>query len=295
MSHSSEKPESEVVGLEHFSDRFSEKVSFEVNKPDFRELDLGSPVSPLRTRGGPSASSSSGSSGSFSGRNNGLNQVQKRSNSAPGNSNSGELSGSSENSPTAERSTSTGNLKASKPGHLRSDSGSGLTPLIYSGQAVNSPPLNVLPTGNICPSGRISKIGMSANRSSRTDVLGSGTGNYGHGSIMRGGAAVVAAKGEIHSSRCSIGNDLGKRGVDPEELKKAGNEHYKKGHFADALSLYDRAIALSPASASYRSNRAAALTGLGRLGEAVRECEEAVRLDPNYIRAHHRLASLFIR
>ena len=61
------------------------------------------------------------------------------------------------------------------------------------------------------------------------------------------------------------------------------------------LSLYDRAIAMSPASAAYRSNRAAALTGLGRLGEAVRECEEAVRLDPNYGRAHQRLASLFLR
>jgi tetratricopeptide (TPR) repeat protein len=139
------------------------------------------------------------------------------------------------------------------------------------------------------------------NRSSRSDVLGSGTGNYGHGSIIRGGgsgAGVVSGKGESNSLRNSIGGDLGKRGVqglDPEELKKAGNEHYKKGHFSDALSLYDRAISLSPTSASYRSNRAAALTGLGRLAEAVKECQEAVRLDPNYSRAHHRLASLFIR
>lgn len=32
--------------------------------------------------------------------------------------------------------------------------------------------------------------------------------------------------------------------------------------------------------------------GLGRLGEAMRECEEAVKLDPNYVRAHRCLASL---
>ncbi|KAK2423762.1 TPR repeat-containing thioredoxin TTL1 [Trifolium repens] len=301
MSHSPEKPESEKPEpeLESFSDRFRETVSLEANKPDFRELDLGSPVSPLRTRGGPSVSSSSGSSGSFSGRN-GSNPVSKRSDSAPNNnnSNSGELSGSSENSPTTERSG--GNVRGSKPGHSRSNSGSGLTLLTHSGQTVNSPPLNVLPTGNICPSGRILKTGMTVpNRSSRSDVLGSGTGNYGHGSIMRGGGAgVVSGKGESNSLRNSIGGDLGKRGVqgvDPEELKKAGNEHYKKGHFSDALSLYDRAISLSPTSASYRSNRAAALTGLGRLAEAVKECQEAVRLDPNYSRAHHRLASLFIR
>ncbi|XP_061363397.1 TPR repeat-containing thioredoxin TTL1 isoform X2 [Gastrolobium bilobum] len=285
MSHSSGKPVSDVVGFDAIADRFRDTLNCEVNKPDYRELDLGSPVSPLRTRG-PAASSSSSSSGSFSGRN-GHNPVPKRSDSAPNNNNnnSGELSGSSENSPTAasESQRSAGNARGLKPGHARSDSGSALPPLIYSGQTVNSPPLNVLPTGNICPSGRILKTGMAANRGSRTDVLGSGMGNYGHGSIMRGAAA--AAKVET----------AGAPNVDPEELKRVGNEHYKKGHFADALSLYDKAIAMSPASAAYRSNRAAALTGLGRLGEAVRECEEAVRLDPNYLRAHQRLASLFLR
>ncbi|XP_057454360.1 TPR repeat-containing thioredoxin TTL1-like [Lotus japonicus] len=254
MSHSSGKPVSDVIGF---------------NKPDFRELDLGSPVSPLRTRGPAAASSSSGSSGSFSG---GRNPVPRR-------SDSGELSGSSENSPTA---------KGSKLGHARSDSGSAPPPLF---QSVTSPVMNVLPTGNICPSGRILKTGMAApSRTSRTDVLGSGTTNYGHGSIMRGG-------GGGGTTTVAVSDPL-KRGVqsmDPEELKKAGNEHYKKGHFADALSFYDRAIALSPASPAYRSNRAAALTGLKRLVEAVRECEEAVRLDPNYSRAHQRLASLFLR
>ncbi|KAK7272578.1 hypothetical protein RJT34_29265 [Clitoria ternatea] len=288
MSHSSAKPVSEVAGIEA---SFADRLNFDSNKPDFRELDLGSPVSPLRTRG-PAASSSSSSSGSFSGRN-GHNPVTRRSeystttsnNNVSGgnhhnNSNSGELSGSSENSPTAG-----GNARGFKPGHARSDSGSA---------PVTSPAMNVLPTGNICPSGKILKTGMAVNRTSRSDVLGSGLGNYGHGSIMRGGGV----KGEVGGVRSGNSNEMVKKGVqsaDPEELKRAGNEHYKRGHFSDALSLYDRAIALSPASASYRSNRAAALTGLGRLGEAVRECEEAVRLDPNYGRAHQRLASLFLR
>jgi tetratricopeptide (TPR) repeat protein len=98
--------------------------------------------------------------------------------------------------------------------------------------------------------------------------------------------------------RSSGGGDYVRKamvGADPEEVKRAGNEQYKRGHFGEALRLYDRAIALSPRNAAYRSNRAAALTGLGRLGEAVLECEEAVRLDPNYGRAHQRLASLFLR
>ncbi|KAK1304366.1 TPR repeat-containing thioredoxin TTL1 [Acorus calamus] len=66
------------------------------------------------------------------------------------------------------------------------------------------------------------------------------------------------------------------RRLDPEELKTMGNEEYKKG-------------------ASYRSNKAAALTGLGRLLEAVEECQEAVRIEPSYGRAHHRLATLYLR
>ncbi|KAJ6333045.1 hypothetical protein OIU77_008993 [Salix suchowensis] len=272
---------------DHLRDSLS---SFEANKPDFRELDLGSPVSPLRTRGGlittttvtATTSSSSSSSGSASGTQNPLHK--------PNNSNhSGELSNSSESSPTAS-------AKKAQPGHSRSDS------LTHSGQfgsqsAVNSPLTgNVLPTGNICPSGRILKTGMGmANRSAKADVLGSGTANYGHGSIMRGGGSAKCANSDAVNSASRNAWSVRVGGVDPEELKKTGNEMYKKGCFGEALGLYDKAIALAPGNAAYRSNRAAALMGLGRVVEAVKECEEAVRLDPNYWRAHQRLGALLIR
>ncbi|KAK7405321.1 hypothetical protein VNO78_06543 [Psophocarpus tetragonolobus] len=284
MSHSG-KPANELGRL---SERFRDSVSCsdDNNKPDFRELGLGSrsPVSTLRPQNPQSAatssstSTSSGSTGSGSGR--------KGNSSVPRRSDSGELSGSSEtNSPT----------RASKPGHRRTNSGqSNRSPSLSSSAAVNSPPLNVLPAGNICPSGRVLKAATTAaaaGRSSRTDVLGSGTGNYGHGSIMRGGKG-GGGGGDAASVR--IVGDSVKR-MDPEEVKRMGNEEYKRGHFSEALSLYDRAIAMAPGNAAYRSNRAAALTGLGRLPEAVRACEEAVGLDPNYGRAHQRLAMLFLR
>ncbi|MGV7400582.1 hypothetical protein PJK47_30810, partial [Mycobacterium kansasii] len=54
-------------GVETLADRLKD-ADFSDDKPDFRELDLGSPVSPLRTRStGPTqtTSSSSSSSGSF--------------------------------------------------------------------------------------------------------------------------------------------------------------------------------------------------------------------------------------
>ncbi|XP_043689494.1 TPR repeat-containing thioredoxin TTL1-like isoform X2 [Telopea speciosissima] len=324
MSHSGKSiPE---IGFDSLADRFSGALSCETNKPDFKELDLGSPVSPLRIRGsgggGPAASgvttmsSSSSSSGSVSGKT-GNTAVVKRSDGG-GNNHSGELSGSSESSPSAAESTrSAGGTRNYKPGHGRSNSCG--APLIYSGGSVisgggsgvsvNSPSVNVFPSGNICRSGKILKTGMAATKSAtRNDVLGSGTVNYGHGSIMRGGvggklgggsnggeASAANVTGNVQFAGESVTVKRAMASSDPEELKKAGNEQYKGGNFLEALYLYDRAIVISPDNAACRSNRAAALTGLGRLAEAVRECEEAVRLDPTYGRAHQRLASLHLR
>ncbi|KAG7983155.1 hypothetical protein I3843_04G090600 [Carya illinoinensis] len=83
--------------------------------------------------------------------------------------------------------------------------------------------------------------------------------------------------------------------MDPETLKIMGNEDYKSGKFAEALALYDAAIAIDPNKPSYRSNKSAALAALGRLLEAVFECREAIRIEPQYHRAHHRLATLYFR
>ncbi|KAG5611575.1 hypothetical protein H5410_022856 [Solanum commersonii] len=83
--------------------------------------------------------------------------------------------------------------------------------------------------------------------------------------------------------------------MDPEQLKILGNEDYKNGRFAEALALYDAAISIDPNKASYRSNKSAALTALGRLLQAVFECREAISIDPHYQRAHNRLATLCVR
>lgn len=105
--------------------------------------------------------------------------------------------------------------------------------------------------------------------------------------FFRRGNIHVAGEGQLLKRMLSS--------CDPEEVKRAGNEQYRKGNFQEALTLYDRAVQLAPHKAPYRSNRAAALTGLNKLPEAVRECEEAIKLDPGYFRAHQRLASLLLR
>ncbi|KAI3695260.1 hypothetical protein L1987_78254 [Smallanthus sonchifolius] len=274
------KPISEL-GFTTLSNRLRKSLTCDgdnTNKPDSRELDLspGSPISPLRV--GPTISTSSSSSGSVSGRTgNGL----QFGSGGTTNNHSGELSVDS--SPTF----SVGVSRGVKSSHTRSKSG---TSIFSGGSLATSPAVNVLPAGNVFPSGRLFKTGMMANRSSKPDVLGLGTGNYGHGSIMRGGSG-AGGKGETPVPTASNSRRLS---VDPEELKRLGNEEYKKGHFLEALSFYDRAIALSPVNAAYHCNRAATLMGLKRLTQAVKECDEAIRLDSGYVRAHHRLGSLLV-
>jgi len=187
-------------------------------------------------------------------------------------------------------------------GHPPAPSGNILPPL--------SPSVNI---GNIFPGGKVHIIsthhananakanvlnsakGNAKGDSGHGHVLGSGGGNYGHGSIMKGNSkSDSVVTGNIQFAGESMLLKRAMSSTDPEDVKNAGNDQYKKGHFAEALALYDRAISLSPGNAPYRSNRAAALTGLGRFAEAVSECQDAIRLDPSYARAHHRLASLYL-
>ncbi|KAJ4765765.1 TPR repeat-containing thioredoxin TTL1 [Rhynchospora pubera] len=262
MSHSTEMPTTRSTKASDLPFDFNTALSLETDKPD-------SPVSTLFTHQTTSTTSSTSSS-----------------------------AGSS----LAARRTHSGEILSNpfpKPGHRRTGSG----PLIFTGSGTtnvsthtnstaSSPVTNFLPAGNICPSGKIAKPStIQKTVTHRNDLLGSGTGHYGHGSIIRGGAATGTGTGiEDFSSvkRAMVSVDL-------EEVKRIGNDLYKKGQLLEALRVYDRAVGMQPDNAVCRSNKAAALIGLRRFGEAVQECEEAVRLDPGFSRAHQRLASLFLR
>ncbi|KAI0499154.1 hypothetical protein KFK09_020056 [Dendrobium nobile] len=112
--------------------------------------------------------------------------------------------------------------------------------------------------------------------------------NGGMGNIVRSKAEQKASKPPV------LCRALSKR-TDPEKLKEMGNEEFNAGRLSEALALYNKAIMLDPEKASYWNNKAAALAGMGRLIEAIKECKEAVRIDPSYSRAHYRLATLYLR
>ncbi|CAI7865539.1 unnamed protein product, partial [Closterium sp. NIES-53] len=113
------------------------------------------------------------------------------------------------------------------------------------------------------------------------------------GSAASPHASPSPSRSPPHPSAASMARALASGSA--EDAKAAGNEYYKAGRFADALQLYDRAVALAPTRAHYRANRAAALSALNRVADAVADCEEALRLDGSYARGRQRLSGLYLR
>ena len=123
--------------------------------------------------------------------------------------------------------------------------------------------------------------------------------NYSVGNVANGGHEYGNSNCNKKTKRSKEPSDFLCRTLptkmDPERLKIMGNEDYKNGRFCEALALYDAAIEIDPNKATYRYNRTAALTALGRLLEAVFECREAIQIEPCYHRAHNRLGKLYFR
>ncbi|CAE5967329.1 unnamed protein product [Arabidopsis arenosa] len=305
------------------------------NKPDTINVDLGSPITPLQTRpsGLTSTSScSSSSSGSVTGHVGHAPVTRKPDSDQPLPSTAKYKSSTPSSAAKSSKSSTTPSAAqfggSSSPVSARSRSSSqvgaktgNMSPLSNSGSVTTKPSGNkssvsskqhvkIHPAGNLFPSGKVQITGMTQEKP-RSMVLGPGAKSYGYGSIMRGNNLSPAKPTMSESSsvlpltlsnNSSGGPDaaytswkIAIYGSNPEEVKRFGNEMFKKGCFTEALKLYDRAIELSPSNATYHSNRAAALSSLGQIGEAVNECEIAIKLDPKFARAHHRLASLLLR
>lgn len=77
-----------------------------------------------------------------------------------------------------------------------------------------------------------------------------------------------------------------------DEAREKGNEYFKQGNFSEAIKYYTDAIKRNDADPKNFSNRAACFMKLMALPEADKDCEEAIRLDPNFVKAYIRKAAI---
>ncbi|KAH9991493.1 activator of Hsp70 and Hsp90 chaperone [Russula vinacea] len=74
--------------------------------------------------------------------------------------------------------------------------------------------------------------------------------------------------------------------------REEGNRLFKEGDFAGAVKSYTESIKRDPSDARGYNNRALAYTKLVALPEALKDAEEAIRVDPAFVKAHIRKASV---
>jgi stress-induced-phosphoprotein 1 len=70
-----------------------------------------------------------------------------------------------------------------------------------------------------------------------------------------------------------------------EEAKQRGNEHFRNQKWVEAVQEYEEAVKRAPKNAAIRNNLAAALCKIMDFTGAKRQVEEAIALDPTYVKA----------
>lgn len=76
-----------------------------------------------------------------------------------------------------------------------------------------------------------------------------------------------------------------------ERLKKLGNKHLADGRHYEAIAAYSRAICEAPHYAALYLNRAIVYARRDWCGDqyaSLRDCQQALRLQPDYVKAHFR-------
>ena len=79
--------------------------------------------------------------------------------------------------------------------------------------------------------------------------------------------------------------------INPElaqEHKAKGNVFFKAGKFPDAVKEYSEAIKRDPSNKFLYQNRATAYSKLMVFDAALQDCEKALKIDPNFVKAHAR-------
>jgi len=85
--------------------------------------------------------------------------------------------------------------------------------------------------------------------------------------------------------------------IDPEKsaaAREEGNTQFKAGQFADAVRSYTESIKRDPSDARGYNNRAAAYMKLVALPEALKDVDQAIKVDPTFVKAYIRKSNVLI-
>eukprot|EP00188_Purpureofilum_apyrenoidigerum_P000036 Plantae.Rhodophyta-Purpureofilum_apyrenoidigerum.ctg10154.p1 GENE.Plantae.Rhodophyta-Purpureofilum_apyrenoidigerum.ctg10154~~Plantae.Rhodophyta-Purpureofilum_apyrenoidigerum.ctg10154.p1 ORF type:complete len:457 (-),score=101.14 Plantae.Rhodophyta-Purpureofilum_apyrenoidigerum.ctg10154:184-1554(-) len=104
-------------------------------------------------------------------------------------------------------------------------------------------------------------------------------------------APAKSAEPETVSRKAPIDEDIDVERA--EALKKEGNDLMNAGNYEQALQQYSEAIKVYDTNAVYWCNRAAAKIHLAQYTSAIEDCNMAIALDPQYVRARERLATVY--
>ncbi|TPX38904.1 hypothetical protein SeLEV6574_g07531 [Synchytrium endobioticum] len=79
-----------------------------------------------------------------------------------------------------------------------------------------------------------------------------------------------------------------------DEAREKGNEYFKQGNWPEAVKSYSEAIRRNDTDARNYANRAAAYIKLMAFQEGDKDCDDAIKLDPNFVKAYIRKAAILI-
>lgn len=77
--------------------------------------------------------------------------------------------------------------------------------------------------------------------------------------------------------------------IQAEKFKQSGNAQMSNKNYDQAIDSYTQAIGLDSTNPVYYSNRAAAYSSKGDHLSAVGDAEQAIYVDPKFVKAYHRL------
>ena len=98
--------------------------------------------------------------------------------------------------------------------------------------------------------------------------------------------------GQLSEAATRYAEVLRERPEHPDALNLLGVVRVQSQRFAEALELFDKAIAQNNANADYHANRGLALRGLGRLDTAMEAFVRAVHIEPRHASAYYNLGTV---